>query len=131
MTTTSHPEPEHRALQGQLRTLQIDVARPLCQPGLRPLASGFGTREIDFFGALGGISQYPDLVVGDFQEPTEDGQYFLLAALLDPHLARRQQSNQWHVPGQNTDDALDSPGNDHIGIVLLEDDPLPSHDFNT
>ncbi len=131
MTSATNFKAEHRTLQGQLRTLQIELARLLRKPGLGSLASGFGAREIDFLGTLGGIRQYPDLIVGDFQEPTEDGQYFLLAALLNPHLARRQQPNQWHVPGQDTDDSFDRPGNDHVNIVLLEDDPLPGHDFNT
>jgi hypothetical protein len=131
MTSATNSKPEHRTLQGQLRTLQIELGRLLRQPGLRPLASGFGTREIDFLGTLSGISQNPDLIVSDFQEPAEHGQNFLMAAFLDTHLARRQQPNQWHVPGKNTDDPFDSPGNDHVDIVLLEDDPLPGHDFNT
>src|SRR5215207_355335 len=128
-TPLPNPQTEIGAPQRRLRLLEVHRALATGDRLLRATPGGLGAFDVDLLGAFGAIGEDKDLVVSDLHEPAVDQDRLLVVPLLDPELSKREGRDQGGVLGKNAQHAGASRGDDHIDVLVLEDDALSRDDL--
>jgi len=123
-------EAHEGALQGGLGAGLVDIsfaAEELFGTG----SGGFGTFEVDFVAALGGVGEDGDGVVADFQEAAADKERVFPTRFLHPQLAGYEGGDEWGMVGEDAELADGAGRDDGIDTSVLVEDLLAGDDFET
>lgn len=88
---------------------------------LGALAGGVSALLVDFVGALGGVGEDDDLVVGDLEEAAEDGHGDDFAGDVGEHFTIAEGGHEGGVVGEDGDLALGGGDDEALDVVALED----------
>ena len=123
------PDAQQRLLELGARGGQVGafaVARLEGPLGLAPRL--LGLLEVDLARQVGRLGHDHDLVGPDLEEPADDRERLLGAALADAQLADAEHRHQRRVVRQDAELALDARDVDRIDLVLV-DEALGRHDL--